>query len=179
MDDFLKFIPFLFTVKKSRAQRHTGPLQAPSQWLSARFSSSMWHRSASLLTDLLIVLQDVENKQVEEILYLEQSYHWILCQVSNGNFALASIFLRGRTSLPVLVHLICRLNGGCDYTLRSLTGKCPDFVENQPKPVGCRSDASPILFISHHPRHIENQDKRNHFTTLGILSIKPISNIVA
>lgn len=55
VDGSLKFILFFFTVKKSRAQRLAGPLQAPSQWLATRFSSSRRRRSASLLPRLLAV----------------------------------------------------------------------------------------------------------------------------
>ena len=62
-------------------------------------------------------------------MYFGKSYHILLGKVTNGNlplehnttlpfniysFALASIFLRGRTYLPVLPHLVCRLNGGCE-----------------------------------------------------------------
>ena len=130
--NLLKFIPFFFTLKNLG---HRSPpircrlFQPPSRWLSARFSGGRRPRQASLLPGLSAALQDVENQCVAECLYFGKSYHILLGKVTNGNlplehnttlpfhiysFALASIFLCGRTYLPVLPHLVYRLNGGCE-----------------------------------------------------------------
>ena len=130
--NLLKFILFFFTLKNLG---HRSPqvrcrlFQPPSRWLSSRFSGGRRPRQAPLLSGLPAALQDVESQYVAECLYFGKSYHWILGKVTNGNlplehnttlpfniysFALASIFLRGRTYLPILPHLICRLNGGCE-----------------------------------------------------------------
>lgn len=100
-----------------------------SRWLSARFLGSRSPWQAPLLPGFSTVLQDVENQYVAECLYFGKSYHILLGKVSNGNlplehnttlpfhiysFALASIFLCGRTYLPILPHLICRLNGASE-----------------------------------------------------------------
>ena len=131
-DDPLKFILFFFTVKNPGYR--SPPIrcrlfQPPSRWLSARFSGGRRPRQAPLLSGLSAVLQDVENQRVAECLYFGKSYHILLGKVTNGNlplehnttlpfniysFALASIFLRGRTYLPILPHLICRLNGASE-----------------------------------------------------------------
>ena len=128
-DDPLKFILFFFTVKNPGYRSppiRCRPETALSRWLSARFSGGRRPRQAPLLSDLSAALQDIENQRVAECLYFGKSYHWILGKVTNGNlplehnttlpfhiysFALASIFLCGRTYLPILPHLICRLNG--------------------------------------------------------------------
>lgn len=130
--NLLKFIPFFFTLKNLG---HRSPpvrcrlFQPPSRWLSARFSGGRRPRQAPSLLGLSAALQDVENQRVVECLYSGKSYHWILGKVTNGNlplehnttlpfhiysFALASIFLCGRTYLPILPHLVCRLNGGSE-----------------------------------------------------------------
>gem|GEM_PF-1856402 len=129
VDDSLKFVLFFFTVKNSEyksPQVRCRSQQVLSQWLFARFLGGRRLRSTSLLPNLSADLQDVGNQQVVECLRFEKSYHWILRQVSNGNlslehnttlpfniysFALASIFLRGRTYLPILTHPVCRLDG--------------------------------------------------------------------
>ena len=128
----MKFILFFFTVKNPGYR--SPPIrcrlfQPPSRWLSARFSGGRRPRQAPLLSDLSAALQDVENQCVAECLYFGKSYHILLGKVTNGNlplehnttlpfhiysFALASIFLRGRTYLPILPHLVCRLNGASE-----------------------------------------------------------------
>ena len=130
--NFLKFILFFFTVKNPGYRSppvRCRLFQPPSRWLSARFSGGRRPRQAPSLLGLSSALQDVENQRVAECLYFGKSYHWILGKVTNGNlplehnttlpfhiysFALASIFLRGRTYLPILPHLICRLNGASE-----------------------------------------------------------------
>ena len=130
--NLFKFILFFFTVKNPG---HRSPpvrcrlFQPPSRWLSARFLGGRRPRQAPSLPGLSAVLQDVESQRVAECLYFGKSYHWILGKVTNGNlplehnttlpfhiysFALASIFLCGRTYLPILPHLICRLNGASE-----------------------------------------------------------------
>ena len=117
-------------IPDEKANRSTCRLFMPSsRWLSIRFLGSRSPWQAPLFPGLSAVLQDVENQQIAECLYFGKSYHILLGKVTNGNlplehnttlpfniysFALASIFLRGRTYLPVLTHLVCRLNGGCE-----------------------------------------------------------------
>ncbi len=128
----MKFIPFFFTLKNPGYRSppvRCRPATALSRWLSARFLGGGRPRQTPLLSDLSAALQDIENQRVAKCLYFGKSYHWILGKVTNGNlplehnttlpfhiysFALASIFLCGRTYLPILPHLICRLNGGCE-----------------------------------------------------------------
>ncbi len=130
--NFLKFILFFFTLKNLGHRSppiRCRPATALSRWLSARFSGGRRPRQAPSLPGLSATLQDVENQRVAECLYFGKSYHWILGKVTNGNlplehnttlpfhiysFALASIFLCGRTYLPILPHLICRLNGASE-----------------------------------------------------------------
>ena len=130
--NLLKFISFFFTLKNlghRSPQVRCRPSPAISRWLLARFSGGRSPRQAPLLPGLSAALQDVENQCVAECLYFGKSYHILLGKVTNGNlplehnttlpfhiysFALASIFLRGRTYLPILPHLICRLNGASE-----------------------------------------------------------------
>ena len=130
--NLFKFILFFFTLKNlghRSPQVRCRPSPAISRWLSTRFSGGRRPRQAPSLPGLSVVLQGVENQRVAECLYFGKSYHWILGKVTNGNlplehnttlpfhiysFALASIFLCGRTYLPILPHLICRLNGASE-----------------------------------------------------------------
>ena len=113
-------------IPDEKANRSTCRLFMPSsRWLSIRFLGSRSPWQAPLFPGLSAVLQDVGNQYVAECLYFGKSYHILLGKVTNGNlplehnttlpfniysFALASIFLRGRTYLPILTHLVCRLN---------------------------------------------------------------------
>lgn len=127
-------------IPDEKANRSTCRLFMPSsRWLSIRFLGSRSPWQAPLFPGLSAVLQDVGNQYVAECLYFGKSYHILLGKVTNGNlplehnttlpfniysFALASIFLRGRTYFPVLTHLVCRLNGGRErLTERHLEGR--------------------------------------------------------